>query len=101
MQLPDIIAGILGKDVNAQQLCTQQCRRMLSKERNPPIDEIIEAKIVPRLVEFLDRSDKSVFSVLVVLNTHLVARVCHLQSITYGERKHCCNLVMGFIFNLI
>lgn len=32
-------------------------RRMLSRHRNPPLNQIIEAGIIPRLVEFLSRND--------------------------------------------
>ena len=30
---------------------------MLSRERNPPIDDVIRSGILPRLVAFLDRDD--------------------------------------------
>uniref|UniRef100_A0A674JCE7 Importin subunit alpha n=1 Tax=Terrapene triunguis TaxID=2587831 RepID=A0A674JCE7_9SAUR len=32
-------------------------RRMLSRQRNPPLNQIIEAGIIPKLVEFLSRND--------------------------------------------
>uniref|UniRef100_A0A8C0J551 Importin subunit alpha n=1 Tax=Chelonoidis abingdonii TaxID=106734 RepID=A0A8C0J551_CHEAB len=39
------------------QLLDSVARRMLSRQRNPPLNQIIEAGIIPRLVEFLSRND--------------------------------------------
>ncbi|XP_029654365.1 importin subunit alpha-1 [Octopus sinensis] len=53
LTLNEIIYGISGDSVEAQLEATQAARRLLSKERNPPIDAIITAGLVPKLVEFL------------------------------------------------
>jgi len=46
-----ILSNSLDQDLNFK--ATQAARKMLSRERNPPIDSMIEAGLVPRLVEFL------------------------------------------------
>ncbi|XP_076466336.1 importin subunit alpha-5-like [Babylonia areolata] len=57
--LQEIIAGIQGEDTDKQFEATQACRKMLSRERNPPIGDVIKAGVVPRLVTFLQNSQLS------------------------------------------
>lgn len=56
-QLPAMVAGVMGNDPTVQTECTTQFRRLLSIEKNPPIQQVIEANVVPRFVEFLQRDD--------------------------------------------
>ena len=58
MTLEAIVRGIQSDDVKVQQQATQSCRRILSREKQPPIDAIIEANVIPRLVSFLSKFDK-------------------------------------------
>ncbi|XP_012257423.1 importin subunit alpha [Athalia rosae] len=51
--IEDIIIGMSSKDETIQLQSTQACRKMLSREKNPPIDNMIQKGIVPRCVEFL------------------------------------------------
>lgn len=56
-QLPNMVAGIMGQDPQVQVECTTQFRRLLSIEKNPPIQQVIDTGVVPRFVEFLGRDD--------------------------------------------
>eukprot|EP00980_Cylindrotheca_fusiformis_P026228 scaffold15521_cov119-Cylindrotheca_fusiformis.AAC.2 len=56
-QLPEMVQGVMGNDPAVQTECTTQFRRLLSIEKNPPIQQVIESGVVPRFVEFLQRDD--------------------------------------------
>lgn len=56
-QLPAMVAGVMGNDPVMQVDATTKFRRMLSIEKNPPIQQVIDAGVVPRFVEFLQRDD--------------------------------------------
>jgi len=58
MSMVEIISGIQGHEPSVQFSATQQCRKLLSRERQPPIDDIISAGVVPRLVEYLEHADR-------------------------------------------
>ena len=53
MSIPEIVAAIQSDDPQLQFQATQMTRKLLSREKQPPIDAVLSADIVPRLVEFL------------------------------------------------
>uniref|UniRef100_A0A5B7BD68 Importin subunit alpha n=1 Tax=Davidia involucrata TaxID=16924 RepID=A0A5B7BD68_DAVIN len=55
--LPAMVAGVWSDDSNLQLEATTQFRKLLSIERNPPIEEVIQSGVVPRFVKFLARDD--------------------------------------------
>jgi len=55
--LPSMVAGVMGNDPAQQTEFTTRFRRLLSIEKNPPIQEVIDSGVVPRFVEFLQRDD--------------------------------------------
>jgi len=57
-QLPGMIQGVFSDMVEQQVDATMKFRKLLSKERNPPIEKVIECGVVARFVTFL-RSEHS------------------------------------------
>lgn len=55
--LPAMVAGIWTDDGSIQLEATTHFRKLLSIERSPPINEVIESGVVPRFVVFLARDD--------------------------------------------
>ncbi|XP_078436532.1 importin subunit alpha-1a-like [Wolffia australiana] len=55
--LPAMVAGVYSDDGDSQLESTTQIRKVLSIERSPPIEEVIQSGVVPRLVQFLTRED--------------------------------------------
>ncbi|XP_044757189.1 importin subunit alpha-1 [Coccinella septempunctata] len=56
MSTEEILFGMMNPDENIQLNATMACRKILSRERNPPIDHMIRLGVVPKCVEFLEKS---------------------------------------------
>jgi importin subunit alpha-1 len=52
-KLPELREGVMSDDIELQITCTRQIRKLLSREKNPPIKEVIDLNVGFRLVEFL------------------------------------------------
>uniref|UniRef100_A0A8U7N6D9 Importin subunit alpha n=1 Tax=Corvus moneduloides TaxID=1196302 RepID=A0A8U7N6D9_CORMO len=57
--LEEIVEAVNGDDTELQLLATQATRKLLSRHKDPPINQIIELGIIPRMVEFLGRADNA------------------------------------------
>lgn len=58
----DMIQAVFSDDPERQLDATTKFRKLLSKEKNPPIERVIECGVVPRFVQFL-RGDNPMLQV--------------------------------------
>ncbi|CAH1101807.1 unnamed protein product [Psylliodes chrysocephalus] len=56
MTAEEIMYGMMNSDETIQYKATLACRKILSREKTPPIDHMIRLGVVPRCVEFLTKA---------------------------------------------
>ncbi|XP_072392047.1 importin subunit alpha-5-like [Diabrotica undecimpunctata] len=56
MSAEEIMYGMMNSDEAIQYRATLACRKILSREKTPPIDHMIRLGVVPRCVEFLTKA---------------------------------------------
>jgi importin subunit alpha-6/7 len=77
-EFPIMVAGVFSKDINEQLVATSKFRKILSKERNPPIERVIECGVIPRFVEFLSSPHH-------VLQVHFLLRIINFSLKLHGR----------------
>eukprot|EP00771_Trimastix_marina_P001518 gnl/Trimastix_PCT/2599.p1 GENE.gnl/Trimastix_PCT/2599~~gnl/Trimastix_PCT/2599.p1 ORF type:complete len:593 (+),score=183.00 gnl/Trimastix_PCT/2599:62-1840(+) len=55
--LPSLVQGIRSDTPSIQYECTRLIRRLLSVEKNPPIQQVVDAGVIPIFINFLKRHD--------------------------------------------
>eukprot|EP00184_Porphyridium_aerugineum_P004662 CAMPEP_0184697814 /NCGR_PEP_ID=MMETSP0313-20130426/4643_1 /TAXON_ID=2792 /ORGANISM="Porphyridium aerugineum, Strain SAG 1380-2" /LENGTH=590 /DNA_ID=CAMNT_0027156651 /DNA_START=161 /DNA_END=1933 /DNA_ORIENTATION=+ len=57
-RIPVLVEGVMSEEPQSNLTCTQEFRKALSVQQNPPIDVVIALGVVPRLVQFLKRDNE-------------------------------------------
>lgn len=61
LSLDEIVNYINSSNEMSQLIAIRTCRKLLSQDKNPPINDVIEGGIVPRCIELLDIDHKYVY----------------------------------------
>lgn len=55
----ELLHSLYSDSVEVQLQSTERFRKLLSREPNPPINQVIEAGVIPRLIQFLHTTDNT------------------------------------------
>lgn len=76
------------EDPDKQLLAVQSARKLLSSDRNPPIDDLIRSGILPILVHCLEKHDKYVLCIILPFLCIIVIHFLFKLSINYTILLH-------------
>lgn len=102
-KLSNLSQTLYSPDLNARFRAVRDFRKMLSREQNPPIDQVIECGVVPRMVEILGGRD---LPALNTEETHKLAQQLQfeaawvLTNIASGTSDHTRLVVESGAFQL-
>ena len=93
--IPNLLQGLKSSDVAVQVVSMRGFRRLLSCERNPPVQQCIDHGAVPYFVSCLQRHDCTDLQFEVIYSlTHSLTHL-HTHSLTHsgclGINQHCIN----------
>jgi importin subunit alpha-2 len=86
--------GINSGEESKEMTATHAARKILTRECEPPIDILINANVVPRLVEFLSRVNKYVVSLL-GLQTFHHDNFCFSPHLQLESARALTHIVLG------
>lgn len=61
LSIDEIVNYMNSSDEVSQLMAIKTCRKLLSRDQNPPINDVIEGGIVPRCIQLLDSDHKYVY----------------------------------------
>ncbi len=79
----EMVSGVFSDSAERQLDATTRFRKLLSKEKNPPIERVIECGVIPRFVEFLRKGQ----SMLQVSNLDNIEAQANYNGISLSSKQ--------------
>lgn len=61
LSIDEIVNYMNSSDEMSQLMAIKTCRKLLSQDKNPPINDVIESGIVPHCIKLLDSDHKYIY----------------------------------------
>lgn len=93
--LEQIVANASSPDPDIQLAAVQAARKLLSSDRNPPIDALIQSGVLPVFVKCLERQDKYDISIKIMFSKLIYNLYIYSAALQFEAAWALTNIASG------